>query len=449
MALRSVLITALTVCTSILTYVSCVPLEQQPGYSSQSSNRTYVQEKRLRTDDFIYEPSIRTPMLYPRTGKNNEMLGIPVLALLENLPLELIFDELGNQYHNYYARIIHCNSDWTPSMLKDMEFLNEFNEYPITEYEISLNTRTPYVHYRFVLPRVKVSGNYVLAVYREGNRDDFLLTRRFMIYENLVTIGADIKFSTGIDQRYTHQQVDFVVNYSGYDLIANMPSLKVAVRQNNRWDNAITNLKPMFIRDNQKILDYNFFNLENNFRGGNEFRTFDTRSIQFLGLGMKGVQRTENRVEIAMQTDRSRKSEVYTQFIDINGRFVIEHHETRRGATESDYAFVNFELAAPAAVPGRVYVFGALSDWKLKDEFLMTYDEAANKYRGRVLLKQGYYNYMYMVESAVPNAVDKHHFEGDHHITENFYDILVYFRPIGGRADQLIGYTNINYFGRQ
>ena len=50
--------------------------------------------------------------------------------------------------------------------------------------------------------------------------------------------------------------------------------------QNKRDDNAIRNLKPSFIRENE--LDYDY-SKENVFSGGNEFRYFDIRTIRRNG----------------------------------------------------------------------------------------------------------------------------------------------------------------------
>ena len=55
------------------------------------------------------------------------------------------------------------------------------------------------------------------------------------------------------------------------------------------------------------------------------------------------------------------------------------------------------------------------------------------------LLKQGFYNYLYYVDGAEnPYAYDGNHFQ-----TENQYEVLVYTRPIGERADLLVGYTEV------
>jgi hypothetical protein len=92
-----------------------------------------------------------------------------------------------------------------------------------------------------------------------------------------------------------------------------------------------------------------------------------------------------------------------------------------------------------------VYVFGALSDWQLRDEFRLAYDSVQQRYTGRALLKQGYYNYSYAVApKRAGTPPDEIYFEGTHQETENQYDLLVYYRPPGTRTDLLIAYQAID-----
>ena len=50
--------------------------------------------------------------------------------------------------------------------------------------------RVPYIHYTFQIPRVNRSGNYIIKVYRGRDESKTLLTRRFMVYDNQVALGA-------------------------------------------------------------------------------------------------------------------------------------------------------------------------------------------------------------------------------------------------------------------
>src|SRR5690606_35982545 len=131
--------------------------------------------------------------------------------------------------------------------LNDIEFTYEYNDYPITEFTQSFSTKVPYYHYRLEVPRVKVSGNYVLVVYSERQRKP-VFTRRFMVYENQVRIAAQARFSQGIREQRTDQQIDFSLDHKGYQIISPQSDLKVFIRKNFRWDNMKSGFKPTNVR---------------------------------------------------------------------------------------------------------------------------------------------------------------------------------------------------------
>ena len=64
-------------------------------------------------------------------------------------------------------------------------------------------------------------------------------------------------------------------------------------------------------------------------------------------------------------------------------------------------------------------------------------------YETNVLLKQGYYNYTYLLVDKNNPAV-RSTVEGNYYETENVYTILVYYKPFGGRTDELIGIGTLN-----
>ena len=90
---------------------------------------------------------------------------------------------------------------------------------------------------------------------------------------------------------------------------------------------------------------------------------------------------------------------------------------------------------------------GELTDWTKQEEARLLFDTERGVYSGRLLLKQGYYNYYYALKPAASAAPDASFFEGSHFETDNIYDILVYYRPPGARADLLIGYERL-FFNR-
>jgi hypothetical protein len=74
----------------------------------------------------------------------------------------------------------------------------------------------------------------------------------------------------------------------------------------------------------------------------------------------------------------------------------------------------------------------------------MQYDESVSAYICEAYLKQGYYNYQYLVVNQKTGAADEEGFEGNWYETGNEYQILVYYRPFGVRYDQLMLSATMN-----
>jgi len=129
----------------------------------------------------------------------------------------------------------------------------------------------------------------------------------------------------------------------------------------------------------------------------------------------------------------------------LNGNFLIKKNEGNDSETDADYVKVHFRL--PYQLPltdGNLYLFGKFSDWKFKEELKLDYDTLKQEYVKEVLLKQGYYNYMYcFVKDGSKNKGDLSVIEGSHYETENEYSILVYHRQVNDNYDRLIGFATI------
>ncbi|MEJ8755529.1 DUF5103 domain-containing protein [Pontibacter sp. H259] len=422
---------------SLLT--GCVPIEEQAQSSSSG------QQTQLRYEDYIYNESIKSVQFYKATGIPEEVLEPAVTSLQQGQPLVLEFDRLKAGPQRLVAKLIHCNYNWTPSNLNETQYLNDFNEFFITDVQNSVNTRVPYVHYRLRLPKVKMSGNYVLEVREEGG--NLLLTRRMMVYQNLTTVTAKLGLPAGPSGRHTRQPVEFNVFYKDYELVNPAMEVKAVLRQNHRWDNAKFIPAPTFVRDHLKRLEYVFFEPKDNFLGLAEYRPFDTRSVRYNGIGVSDVNVQANPIEVFLQIDKNRATEVYSQEPDINGKMLFNNREYGNGDVNSDYTWVDFELKAAEETTGEIYLLGALTDWKITTDARMKYNPESQAYNGRLLLKQGYYNYQYVLQQN--QTIDYSYYEGSHFETENTYDILIYYRPPGSRADLLIGYEEILFNRRR
>jgi hypothetical protein len=405
---------------------SCTPL-------SQSSVNSGSNPKALKLTDIAYEPEIMTVQLHPGNAPIE-----PAVTPLGKWDLLLQFDDLRNQRDNYYARIVHCNFDWTKSELQDLDFMSMYNEFPINNAEFSVDTHIPYVHYWFNLPPVKLPGNYVVVVYRGSNKDDIILSRRFMVYTNQVTFTSEGNLLGPGNLASVTQQLNFTINYKDVEILNPMVDVHVNISQNHRWDNVIRDAKPSFVREIEKEMEYRFFEESKMFSGGSEFRFFDLRSLNYPGRNVATVTKNVKPFEAYIAKDKSRAIEAYSQYDDLNGAYNIENLDYRDIAF-ANYVNVNFALASPP-VKGDVFVTGAFTNWNLTAENKMSYDSAQSIYTSRMLLKQGWYDYQYVVRSK---DLPYYHFEGSHFETENYYEVFVYHKPYQPRADLLIGYIRV------
>ena len=403
-----------------------------------------AQDENYYYEDAVYKESIKTVLLY-RTGLQ---LSNPLLGLNEDQTLTLSFDDLTSDVKDYYYTIIHCDAEWNESFMSQSMYIDGFFENPITDYDFSFNTSFRYVNYQVELPneqmRFKLSGNYVLVVFEDNDPEKVVLSRRFRVFENQVTIQGTVHRSTFDAFKGTSQEIDFSVYHPTFTISNPLQDVKVVLQQNNRWDNAITNLKPRFIRKGE--LDYEY-DQGNVFEGGNEFRYFDIRTNSLNGENVESTEYFRPYYHKTLMVDQIRSNKKYSSYEEMNGKYSVESQdrEINDPNTECDYAFVHFTLPMETPlVGGSVNVFGALTQWNINKGNEMTYNFDTGKYELTLLLKQGYYNYIYAYVSKGGTKVDYTNIEGSFWETENDYQIFVYYRDTAARYDRLIGYRGLN-----
>lgn len=422
----------------IFLFLKCTPIAYNSGNYSESN-----EAKLLQHTDRTYEPQIKTVRLFNYSPDPQSEIS-PAVTRMGNWSLLLEFDDLHTDRDSYYARIIHCNRDWTPSRLADLDFLSEYNEFPIIDFAYSSNTQIPYVHYAFRLPAVKLPGNYLIVVYRGSDRNDIILSRRFMVFDPQLRFALEDNLIGAGSLTRRNQQINFNLTYKNVELLNPMETVNVTIRQNQRWDNQVENIKPSFIRENIQELEYRFFDGSNMMPGGNEFRFFDLRSIQNPGQNVFRVDRNIQPYRAVLMQDRSRAGDVYSIYPELNGHYIIQNYDFN-DLLNAQYCDVEFSLASPQPLPGDVYVVGAFNFWQLNNQTKMVYDSALKMYKKLELLKQGYYNYHYVVKS---DKLEPNHLEGSHFETENLYEVFVYYRSFQPMADLLVGYHIFTVNGR-
>jgi hypothetical protein len=374
----------------------------------------------------------------------NDWQQVPVISMGSDNHILISFDELSHDYKRYAYRIIHCNKDWTRSDLNELEYLEGFLENDVEDYEQSYSTLTLYTHYQITLPndnvQLKCSGNYALEVYDKDGSGDALLTACFMVFENKTGIDASVTASTDIDFEKTHQQLRLEVRPVGFSFQQPEKEISLTIQQNRRFDNEINQIEPSYVNTDKLVYEHR---KELIFDAGNEYRRFETTSYKHSGIGVYKVAFFNPFYNAELFPEKPRLGG-YIFDKDQNGRFLIHNTDTESDNASSDYFLVHFSY--PMENPfldGGIYLNGDLVENRLESSSKMLYNFENKAYEKTLLLKQGSYNYQYLFRQTSGGKPTLLRTEGSYWQTENEYHIYVYYRPIGGRYDQLIGFSEL------
>ena len=374
--------------------------------------------------------------------KTNFAIVVPV-----GTTLELNFDDLEGDQKDYYYKIEQMNHDWTPSRLLPSQYIYGFQSRMIFDVTNSFNTFQNYTHYTVQFPnqntRITKSGNYVVSIL--DAYDNVVFTRRFTLYESVATVGVQATRSRNTSFLNQKQTVNFTVNHPTIRL--NMPNqeIHVAILQNQNWKTAITHIQPQFFKPSQLIYRYI---RKTNFWGGNEYLFYDNKMIRNASVNVARVERNELFYNyLYPYTNKLVKN--YTYNPDINGQFLIQTIEGSDPNTEADYAMMFFTLKVEQAFENKnVYVYGGFNNFHLLEENLMTFDATTMTYNARMLLKQGFYNYTFVTKDT-DGTISQSDIRGDFSKTENEYTVIVYYKPLGGLYDRVIGVGTATFVGER
>jgi hypothetical protein len=381
---------------------------------------------------FIVSQNIKSIQLRP-LQENNYSAIVPLGTVLE-----LSFDDLDNDSKDYQYKIEHMTHDWRKSRLLASQYIDGFDENNIINVTNSFNTFQSYTHYAVKIPNVNTvitkSGNYLLSVINYDT-DEVVFTRRFVLYENMATIGVAVSRSRNAKTLSSQQTLEFTVNHPNVRINNPAQEVHVVLLKNENWNEQITDLQPTFFKPNQ--LKYTYAN-KTNFWGGNEYLNFDSKLIRNKSINVVRIEMQDifHHYLFPYTYDENRD---YQYNPDINGQFVVRTLEGNDPNTEADYAMMHFTLYADELFKDKeVYIYGGFNNFKIEEDAKMTYDFEDNSYKGNLLFKQGFYNYTYATVDKF-NKVNTNEVNGTFFETENEYIVITYFKPFGGLYDRVIG----------
>ncbi len=370
---------------------------------------------------------------FVQNGQNQ----IPIFQLGDSFQLQ--FDDLHGTEDNYYYVIKHYDYDWKPSQLTRNEFLNGFDDQRIQDYTNSFNALQLYSHYRIAFPnrltQIKVSGNYIISILNEDK--DVVFSRKFILFENLVSVPLQIKRARDVRNVELKHNLEFSIKSNNITFQSPIQNVKVLLMQNGRFDNAITNIKPMFTIGNDLIYKYD---TETQFWAGNEYLFFENKNIQGANNSISFIDSNGGLYNSHLYANNARAKNPYTFWPDINGNFLVNCINRENPEVEADYAWVYFTLSAPSYYDKKdIYVTGMFNNYKLTAENKMEYNSKKRLYEKAIMIKQGFTNYKYVIADQFGNIDEENAIDGNFFQTENNYFAIIYYRENNQRYDRVIG----------
>jgi hypothetical protein len=384
-----------------------------------------------------------------QTIVNDDWLRDDVITLGTEDWVTISFDHFTHDYHRFTYKIVHCNADWAPSDLFEIDYMDGFNEQPIEDYENSLNTTMLYTHYRLDLPndevQFKVSGNHRVEIYLDENDDENLNKRMiaeacFRIVEPSMGLNVSVTSNTDIDTNLSHQQVSFTLNYPPGEVVDPSTEIKPYVYQNSRTDNYVAQLKPTYITPGRLEYTHNRALI---FPAGNEYRRFEIVNMHYATQGVDRISYFAPYYHATLLPDAQRRN--YSYDVDHDGRYLIRYNLAQDTDIETDYLFVHFTLDMPRRKGGNFYLTGDFTYNDFTPDYQAVYNDAERYYEATVMLKQGAYDFMYLWVPDDQNIGQTGPAEGNFYEAENEYQVYIYHRPFGGRYDRLVATQQVKF----
>ena len=404
----------------------------------------FAQNFDLPCGNLNYKPEVQTVLLYADGNQLNDPI-IPLEDMMGRLTLS--FDVIDGEGEVLNYTFIHCSHDWQPTDLQRMQYASGFESDRLDDYAFSRNTLIEYVNYQLTFPREDmmplISGNYLLIVYGD-DFNDLYFTRRFMVVDEKAQVNATVpRYPDDLTLTDTHQQLNVRVNVSNYLTGNTQQYSHLTIRQNGRWDNAAVGLKPTYVYPDYISFEHH---PQTVFEATNQYIRFNTSNFYFQSENLAHIRQTDESFEIDIITCESRARMAYSSYEDIHGeKYIYVENENLDNSTEADYCRVNFFYKSEIPLTHEdIYIMGALNDWRFDESNKMTYDYKLRGYTCSMVLKQGYYNFMFVTIDRSTYEIKTDLTMGNHWETNNVYKLYFYFYNALKGYDELIGYSVVN-----
>jgi len=377
---------------------------------------------------------VRTIQVY-LTGDERRL---PIAGLKSSEKLTLAFDLMKERGRPLSVYFYHADRTWRRD-LSPAEYLTSFQRDDLLSYRPSQAADIQYTHYTYQFPNdnidFRVSGNYILRVTEQGMEDDVLFERPFFISEQLASVdfGLDNVLLGGSAYPAIQPTAQFTPPPSFQNNVFNY---NVCFVRNGQFDRSRCTDKPQLAA--QPTLQF-YLEPETAFRPQAPDYFVDIGSLQ-VGPRIAKTDLTESPYQVFVEPDYARFAGTGLDPL-LSGQIVIDAavRNVPEPGTQADYVEVHFTYVPPNEVPlnGNVVLAGSFNGWRSDPAHRLEWIPDARHYEGHVLLKQGQYEYRYLVSDR------RARINGAATRLDNLYSVFVYFKDNSLFTDRLLAVNNI------
>ncbi|PSR02026.1 MAG: DUF5103 domain-containing protein [Bacteroidetes bacterium QS_8_68_28] len=408
---------------------SCVTTQEGPQASAEETAPRETSGSALAAAD----SSVRAVQLY--AGEDERRL--PVLALGTGERLTLEFDLMAQQGRPLSVYFYHAGRTWKRDPAP-ARFLDGFRSDDLLDYTSARARGVPYVHYTYRFPEegdvgFEASGNYILRVTEQGREDDVLFERPFFVTEEAGAMELhldELRRGTqpGLAVRPTvRYRIPAELGRSSFNFAA-------CFVPDERLRRGRCVERPESSGPRRKLtfeLPY-----RESFAPGTESFFLDLSRLS-PGGGIAGVNRDRTPYRVRLETDHADFAEAGRPPL-VGGQPVVRGAgiAAAEPALSAEYASVRFRFVPPGGrkLRGPVVLAGSVHEGPLEDAPRLGWNSAEGYYEGRVLLKQGLYEYHY----ASPDPALRRTLSQSRPPARRRYAAFVYYRDAALGSDRLL-----------
>ena len=386
------------------------------------------------------QEDVRSIQLYRLVGQSDNTFeaGVgsetqfPTLVLGSAEALRLEFDLMEPSGRPLTVYFYHADVDWQRD-LHPAEYLGTFQRDDLIDYTPSRATDIPYTHYSYQFPNASISfllsGNYILRVAEQGNEDDALFERPFFISEQATNLQMGIEsMQLGRGGFSSIQPAALFIPPAGID--GNVFDYTVCFVRNGRFEAPRCAEQPSLIQQpalrfylepsqafEPVVADY-FLDLSA-IQGGTDIERIDFNAVPY---------------RVTLEPDLARFPGDPLDPI-LNGQTVVSGvvKDVADPDISAQYVNVQFSYVPDTGRPlGRdVILTGSFNGWQVDPANKMSWNGETESYVGEMLLKQGFYDYRYVISGdRLPRGTVPR--------PENLYLAMVYFSDLRVNTDRLL-----------